>query len=256
MRDYIYGYFGISVEGRRSSKPALLDRLQSISGLILALFIVGHIFFTSSILLGKDAMHAETKLFEGTAFLDNPQPIVVSFAVLIIFSIFILHAALAMRKFPVRYREYRVLYTHAATLSHLETKLWIVQALSGFLMFFLASVHLYLMLTIPDKIGPYASSDRIYSDRMWILYALLMITVIVHAMVGLYRLYLKWGIASDPNPRRSRKVLKMVMITAILLLSVLGYSALATYMRIGYEHRESYGERYLPGNGIVKGDME
>ena len=41
---------------RKSRWPARLDWLQSVSGLLLALFMWGHMFFVSSILLGKDAM--------------------------------------------------------------------------------------------------------------------------------------------------------------------------------------------------------
>jgi fumarate reductase subunit C len=42
--------------GRKSRWPAKLDWLQSASGLVLGLFMWGHMFFVSSILLGKDAM--------------------------------------------------------------------------------------------------------------------------------------------------------------------------------------------------------
>ncbi len=254
MKELIEGYIGVSPDKKKSRLPAKLDKMQSITGLILALFIIGHMFFTSSILLGKDAMYAETKIFEGGLFLDKPQPLIVSFAVVIIFSIFILHAALAMRKFPRRYREYKLLSTHASSIEHLDTKLWIIQAITGFAMFFLGSVHLYLMLTIPDKIGPYASSDRIYSDRMVILYSLLMISVIVHAMVGLYRLYVKWGLPIKGSSRGGRVLAKKAMWIAIILFSLLGYTALATYWSIGKEHKDSYGQRYIPAD--MKGEMK
>ncbi len=254
MRDIIEGYLGITPDNRKSRLPAKLDRWQSITGLILALFIIGHMFFTSSILLGKDAMYFETKIFEGGLFLDEPQPIIVSIAVVIIFTIFILHAALAMRKFPRRYREYKLLKTHTNSIAHLDTKLWMIQAITGFAMFFLGSVHLYLMMTIPDKIGPYASADRIYSDRMVILYALLMISVILHAMIGLYRLAIKWGVPTIGSARGSRKLFKGLMWIAIIFFTLLGYSALATYYKIGYEHRDKYGQRYIPSN--IKGEMK
>ena len=102
MNDLIEGYLGKRVDGTKSRMPAVLDRWQSITGLILGLFIIGHMFFTSSILLGKDAMYAETKLFEGSLFLREPQPVIVGFAAMVIFLIFVIHAGLAMRKFPYR----------------------------------------------------------------------------------------------------------------------------------------------------------
>ena len=50
---------------RKSRWPARLDWMQSVSGLVLALFMWGHMFFVSSILLGKDAMWTVAKAFEG-----------------------------------------------------------------------------------------------------------------------------------------------------------------------------------------------
>jgi len=247
MRDsLIWGYLGKTPDGKKDRMSAKLDRMQSLSGLILALFIVGHMFFTSSILFGPNVMYAETKIFEGSLFLDEPTPAIVSIAAGIIFAIFIMHAALAMRKFPYRWREYRVLKTHASSLGHTDTILWIVQALTGFIMFFIGSVHLYMMMTMPDKIGPYASSDRIYADRMVILYSILIICVVLHAMVGLYRLSMKWGIPSSASTRMGRKRASKMMWGAILFFCILGYSALSTYWKTGFDHRDSYGGRYVP----------
>lgn len=246
MSDLIEGYLGKRVDGTKSRVPAALDRWQSITGLILGLFIIGHMLFTSSILLGKDAMYAETKFFEGSLFLDEPEPILVGFAATVIFVIFVIHAGLAMRKFPYRWREYKLLKTHSAHMGHTDTILWMVQAATGFGMFFLGSVHLWTMMSMPEKIGPYASSDRIYTDKMGLLYGLLIALVIFHAMVGLYRLSVKWGITVRRNPRADRIRNKKIMWGAILFFSLMAYSALGTYWRIGKEHRQNYGERYLP----------
>jgi len=194
VKSLIEAYIGKRIDGTKSRMPAKLDKLQSLTGLILGIFIIGHLFFTSSILFGKDVMYLETKLFEGVLFLDEPNPKVVSIMAGLIFAIFILHAGLAMRKFPYKYREYRVLKVHSLSLNHTDTKLWLTQAITGFIMFFLGSVHLWMVMTDPQRIGPFASSDRIYSDNMWILYALLIVLVLLHAMIGLYRLSLKWGV--------------------------------------------------------------
>ena len=56
---------GLADKARKSLWPARLDWLQSASGLILALFMWGHMFFVSSILISKDAMWTITKMFEG-----------------------------------------------------------------------------------------------------------------------------------------------------------------------------------------------
>jgi len=244
MASIIEGYLGKRVDGTKSRMPARLDRWQSWSGLFLGLFIIGHMFFTSSILLGQEAMHTETKLFEGSLFFAEPQPWIVRVAVVIVSLLFVVHAALAMRKFPYKWKEYKVLKTHALSLRHTDTILWIVQAFTGFMMFFIGSAHLWVMFALPEKIGPWASADRIYSDHVGWLYALLLPTVIIHAMVGLYRLSVKWGIGVGSIPRQGRMRNKKWMWGAIIFFVVMGLSALATYWSYGYEHQDHYGERY------------
>ena len=251
MASIIEGYLGKRVDGTKSRMPARLDRWQSWSGLILGLFIVGHMFFTSSILLGQKAMYLESKLFEGSFFLKTPQPILVSISAMIILILFIVHSALAMRKFPYKWKEYKVLKTHAFSLRHTDTILWMVQALTGFVMFFLGSAHLWMMISIPDKIGPYASADRIYSDHVGWLYTLLMAAVLLHTVVGLYRLSVKWGIGVGSHPREGRRRNKKIMWAALAFFAIMGYSALATYWVSGYQHRNHYGERYHPQTTIL-----
>ncbi|MFM2055365.1 MAG: Fumarate reductase cytochrome b subunit, partial [Pseudomonadota bacterium] len=46
---------GLADVPRKSRWPAFMDVTQSASGLVLALFMWGHMFFVSSILLGYDA---------------------------------------------------------------------------------------------------------------------------------------------------------------------------------------------------------
>ena len=100
---------------RKSRWPARLDWLQSASGLALGLFMWGHMFFVSSILLGKDAMWHVTKFFEGYHLFGRAMPWLVSIVVAVIIVLFVGHALLAVRKFPISYRQYRayacLLYT-------------------------------------------------------------------------------------------------------------------------------------------------
>ncbi len=58
---------GLADKARKSLWPARLDWLQSASGLILALFMWGHMFFVSSILISKDAMWTITKRSRATS---------------------------------------------------------------------------------------------------------------------------------------------------------------------------------------------
>ena len=226
--------------------PARLDLLQSLSGLLLVLFIWGHMFFESSILLGKDAMLWVTKMFEGEHLFGQPYPLLVSAAAAIVFLLIALHALLALRKFPASYRQYQRLNQHVGSIRHLDTTLWVVQVITGFLLFFLASVHLLVVMVQPDNIGPYASSDRIWSGRFWILYAFLLLVVHVHAGIGIYRLAMKWGPFSAASSGLWRGRIKLTVYCIVAFYLCLGTASLVTYMRIGAEHAPYAGERYDP----------
>lgn len=226
--------------------PARADILQSLSGLLLVLFIWGHMFFESSILLGKDAMYWVTKMFEGEPIFGKPYPALVSAVAAIIFAIIVVHAFLALRKFPGSYRQYRQFTTHRGTLQHQDTTLWYVQVVTGFALFFLASAHLLVVFLQPDNIGPYASSDRIWSGRFWLLYAPLLVAVHLHAGIGAYRLALKWAPIPAASAKRVRRRLKLAMWSIIVFFLCLGSASLATYMVIGRDHAPHAGERYVP----------
>jgi fumarate reductase subunit C len=231
---------------RSSRWPARLDLLQSGSGLLLGLFMWGHMFFVSSILLGKDAMWTVTRLFEGYFFFGRSLYWLVSAAVAGVLMLLVLHALLAMRKFPINYRQVRSIRDHVRHMQHGDTTLWWWQVVTGFALFFLASVHLYVMLTRPDRIGPFESADRMWSEHFWPLYLVLLFAVELHGGIGLYRLAVKWGwfAGRDPDATRARlKTLKW-MLTAFFL--VLGLATLAAYVKIGIEHAPHAGERYVP----------
>jgi fumarate reductase subunit C len=121
-------------------------------------------------------------------------------------------------------------------------------------MFFLASVHLYTMITLPDHIGPYASSERISSGMMWPLYLLLLFAVITHAGVGVYRLILKWGFFEADEQKymkQRRATLRMIMYFVITFYLSVGILSLGRYMNIGFSNDFQPGERYHP-SGVGK----
>ncbi|AKF25521.1 fumarate reductase [Sulfurovum lithotrophicum] len=230
---------------RKSRMPARIDFLQSVSGLFLALFIMFHLLFESSILLGKEAMYRLTKLFEGEPFIEGGEPLIISALAVIIFSLFVVHAGVALRKFPSSYHEYRRYIEHKALLAHNDTNLWYIQITTGFIMFFLGSIHLYMMMTQPENIGPYASSDRIYSDLMWPMYLVLLISVVLHGGIGMYRLIIKWGWFDGKDPRANRRKSRAIIKLLVGVYLLLGLASLGTYMKIGYEHQNDYGKRYV-----------
>ena len=226
--------------------PARLDLVQSASGLFLALFMWLHMAFVSSILFGEDAFWTVSRFFEGYFFFGRPLPWLVSLFVAFIFSVIVLHAALALRKFPASWRQYRVFWTHMRGMAHTDTSLWLVQVITGFLMFFLASVHLYTMLVEPELIDPYGSADHVWSDRTWPLLLLLLLCVEVHGVVGLYRLALKWGWPDFGAPERTRRILRRVMWTLIVFFIATGLLSLGRFVHLGMQHAPDAGELYTP----------
>jgi fumarate reductase subunit C len=231
---------------RKSRWPARMDLAQSLSGLALGLFMWGHMFFVSSILLGHDAMWVVTKAFEGYFFFGRSYPLIVSVVVAAVASLVVLHAALAMRKFPASWRQLRAFDENRRLLRHGDTSLWWVQVLTGFALFFLAFPHLYQMLMHPGAIGPYESSGRVFAGSWWPLYLVLLFAVELHGGIGLYRLALKWGWLQGSDPATGRRRLKQLKWGLTAFFLVLGLATLAAYLKIGYERRDEPAGSYVP----------
>ncbi len=226
--------------------PAWLDITQSGSGLLLGVFLWAHMFFVSSILISKDAMYFVARMFEGEPFFGKGYPMLVSGFALAITALIALHAILALRKFPSNYRQYSAFTRQLAGFRHPDSVLWWLQVITGFLLFFLASVHLYQLVMHPDAIGPYASSDRVWTGRMWPLYLVLLFTVELHSGIGMYRLAVKWGWFMGKNPTVTRHRLQRIKWALTGFFLILGVVTLAAYMRIGALHEDQAGERYHP----------
>jgi len=233
--------------------PARLDFIQSATGLILAVFIMGHILFEASILISNEMMYRVTIMFEGYYFFGETYPGIISFLAGAISVIFVVHAGVAMRKFPADYKKYKIMKNHITSMKHEDTSLWMLQVITGFIMFFIGSVHLYIMMTQPANIGPFASSSRVVDEYMGFLYFALLISVVSHAFVGLYRLALKWGFMEGKNTKVSRKTFKIIMKTMIAVYIVIGLASLAKYTYIGINHDFSDGVKYKSESIVIEG---
>jgi len=233
---------------RRSRIPARLDYIQSMTGLILALFMWGHLLLVSSILLGKDVMYAVAKFLEGEMIFGESYPILVSLVAIGIFILFFVHAMIAIRKFPHSYKQYRTYKSHMRTMKHPDTNLWSYQVFTGFIMFFLGSAHVIIIMTNPADIGPYASSDRVVSQYMGFLYFFLLLAVEFHGSIGLYKLIIKWGWFEGKDYKTTRKRYKKIKMWVTILFVTLGMATLFKYVEIGLEQKENnnVGQRYTP----------
>jgi fumarate reductase subunit C len=256
MSDLIEGYLGKTSNGKKSRLPAKLDYLQSLTGGFLALFMWGHMLMVSSILISNDFMYTITKFLEGSFIIDGGSPLIVTAVGIFIFIVFIVHAAMGMRKLPANFQQYQVMKAHSKSLDHDDTKLWMMQAMTGFTMFFLGSVHLYIIITNSADIGPYASADRVWSEWMWPLYLLLLLAVEFHGTIGLYRLSVKWGWFDGEDPRATRVALKKVKWALTGFFMVLGLLSLAAYMKLGYEQvqNNNVGNKFVPTAKVIQLD--
>lgn len=234
----------------RDSRPAWLDVVQGATGLILVVFMWAHMFLVSSILLGEDAMYFVARLFEGEPVFGRPYPAIVSVIAVFVFLIFVVHAVTAIRKIPSSYAEYRRWRAHTSAFRHGDTGLWMLQVVTAFVLMFFAVAHLYQMMLHPADIGPYASADRVWSGRWWPFYLVLLFAVELHGGIGLYRLAVKWGWFADSRGHIDRARLRRAKWWLTGFFLVLGLATLAAYMKIGYEHRDSAGERYHPAAAV------
>ena len=224
---------GMAQRVKKSRWPAILDLVQSLTGLLLAGFVCVHLLLDSAILISPDAANYVARFFEGEALLGTAHPWIVSVAATGLFLLIILHAMLALRKFPHDYRQYRAFRTHTSRFSHGDTRLWGWQVVTGFALFFLAAPHLVTVITQPDAIGALPSSLRVVEERAWVLYALFLPVLLVHAAAGVYRLAMKW---LSPAPQRAaglRSAIRIGVWTVAGLYLALGTAALIAYVRHG-----------------------
>ncbi|MFO7886167.1 MAG: fumarate reductase cytochrome b subunit [Desulfobacteraceae bacterium] len=238
--------FMVSDKLKKSRIPARLDFAQSGTGLLLGLFMWAHMILVASILLGKGSFNFVANFME-LSFLSSTgegHPSAVFFAVVIVFTLFIVHAALGMRKFPISWKQHSILRQHMGMIQHDDTNLWYIQAVTGFAMFFLGSVHLYVMLTHPGQIDPYLSADRFVAQSMWPLYLALLIAVELHGTIGLYRLCMKWGWFQGKDARQSRDKMKLLKKRLTIFFLALGLLSFAVFVIIGISHLDQAGEPY------------
>ncbi|WP_412480004.1 fumarate reductase cytochrome b subunit [Azonexus sp. IMCC34839] len=237
---------GVRALPRKSRWPARLDILQSASGLFLGLFLLAHMGFVSSILISHEVFYRVARFFEGAWLLGKPYPILVSGVVGLVTSVFVLHAWLALRKFPANFRQYLAFARHRNSFRHADTNMWWFQVWTGFALFFLATIHLYQMLTQPSLIGPFESADRVWTGGMWPLYLILLFAAELHGGIGLYRLAIKWGWFHARTAGQSRRRLRLGKSLLSTFFIVLGLVTLAAYVDLGRAHADKAGERYTP----------
>lgn len=252
-----------SKNNKKSRWPAKLDNLQSMTGILLVLFLMGHLLFDALIIFGDGAMYKFVQFTEMSFIFDGGTGFFVSLLSAFILGVITIHAALGIRQMPGSYRKFKAINTLTKTINHLDSRLWILQVITGFILFFTVSIHVFMKFLNPTDIGPYLSADRFYSEHMWIFYIILLVAVVLHAFVGLYRVALKkglFGLSDAPSATRTfdkkfskiqRTKLAKVRNYLIMFYLIIGFVSIAVYTYKGYEHRYNVGEKYEPSKAVL-----
>lgn len=215
--------------GIKSNKwSGWLDLSQSVSGVILAIFLWTHLILVSSILFGPDVMTWVAHTMELSFLSDDGHgyPWVVTAIAIGIGLLAGLHVLVAMHKLPLSLKQQRALNKQIHVIHHGDTGLWRWQAITGVVILLLLPVHLWLIGTAPETIGPQGSADRIWNQGAWLMYMPLLITVELHAAIGIYRVLLKWGLTQDMQTREKLKKAKTI---ASVLFVIVGFASLAAF---------------------------
>ena len=202
------GQLSIAPPRAEPRRQVLYELASGVSGLVLAVFMWGHMLLVGTILTGERGFD-----WIATALEDYyvAQPTVIGIAAL-----FLVHAAMASRKIPAQLRERRRMRRLAAGLKsrssvvsadvlrwkpHMESTLWLWQVRTGMVILVLGSFHLLLIALdvftplFGDRVGIEAATSMArVGSGLWLVYGVLLLCVEFHAGVGLYRLAVKWGI--------------------------------------------------------------
>lgn len=229
-----------------SRKQLYYELISGGSGLLLALFMWGHLLLVGSILLGTRGFDWIAGILEDY-YIAQPTVAVIIFA-------FLVHAVTASRKIPAQLRERKAMqqlakglrdagrgrplasHEYSAFKPHLESMLWIWQVRTGMVMLVLGSSHLILLgldiftplFGVTTGIEAVSSLERVQAG-LWPLYGLLLLCVEFHASVGLYRLMVKWGIGSRITRPTLRRI-ERVMFWLLLGLGILTLVVLAGWL--------------------------
>lgn len=214
----------------------------------LALFMWAHMLFVGSILTGRRGFDFVANLFE-SAWLAQPIIVLVTIA-------FFVHFVTASRKIPAKLSERKRMMELGLALkgsrkrwlqdrrseishrSHSETFLWIWQVRTGMIILAVGTIHLFVVgadivqRTFGSAGITAAESMGRVQDGMWILYAILLFCVELHAGIGLYRVAVKWGVGSripligraftrETTHRMERFVLWFFILVGVVTLLVL-----------------------------------
>ena len=121
---------------------AYLDFFQMLTGVGLVAFMWCHMILVASVNLdlgGGRVMNAIAHFFEATYMAQIGGPMIAL--------TMLAHFVLAARKLPFRAREQKAMWRHTVNFNHTDTWLWIIQAVTAFIILIMGCIHMWTVLT-------------------------------------------------------------------------------------------------------------
>ena len=232
-------------DAKRASKwTAYFDVAQSVTGLLLGLFLFCHMAFTSSIQFGKDLFWNLIQCSGLTPIFGHEQVWAHFIFVAVITVLVIIHALCALCRFPTSYKQLRDIFAHNKFVHHTDTRLWVIQFVTAIILTATVFPHVMGMLTAPSEIDPNLSSVHTYHMGLIWTFIFLVATEL-HGMIGLYRLGVKWDVIKG----RAHGFRTTMLVVALLMIVCGAFTATTFYMN-GKQLVESdqAAVRYVPQN--------
>ena len=198
---------------------AYLDFFQMLTGVGLVAFMWCHMILVASVNLdlgGGRVMNAIAHFFEVTYMAQIGGPMIAL--------TMLAHFVLAARKLPFRAREQKAMWRHTVNFNHTDTWLWIIQAVTAFIILIMGCIHMWTVLTnLP--ITAAKSAARIQGGWWLAFYIVLLPMIELHVGIGIYRIGVKWGFIKRSN----RKALHGFENKLTIVMIAIGLVTLFTF---------------------------
>lgn len=190
---------------------AYLDFLQMLTGVGLVAFMWAHMILVASINVDLGAgrvMDAIARFFEATYMAQIGGPMIAL--------TMLAHFVLAARKLPFRAREQKAMWRHSVNFKHFDTWLWVIQAVTAFVILIMGCIHMWTVLTdLPIK--AVKSAARIKGGWWLAFYLVLLPMIELHVGIGIYRIGVKWGFIRRSNRQALHGFENKLTIAMILI---------------------------------------
>ena len=199
---------------------AYIDVGEMISGILLIIFIIFHLFLVFTVVFGQNG-----EVFDKLAkFLEEYY--LFHLALIGIAILILLHVILVISRIPVRLQDHMTVWRRGSAMNHFDTLLWFMQAGSGFLIFAFAFAHLWHIFT-DLTIEAVKSAEGAQSGYLW-FYVPFLLLIAVHVSAGFYRICVKWNWI----PRKIAIPLSWILFMFYIVVAIYN---MAVFMRIPVE---------------------